>query len=95
MVVVSSSDHNRMLLVRMLGQDAHDSLTSVRQLGDGGWYPLHVRCEVGGIPTQTVKINLNKGLLTLTKCHHYKENNVFCKSTEGFLKKDGPIDMQI
>eukprot|EP00957_Ditylum_brightwellii_P172677 13145085-Ditylum_brightwellii.AAC.1 len=60
----------------MLGQDAHASLISVRHLGNGGWDPLHVRCKVGGIPTQTVKINLDKDLLTLTKCHCCKGNCV-------------------
>eukprot|EP00957_Ditylum_brightwellii_P001849 142511-Ditylum_brightwellii.AAC.1 len=39
MVVVSNSNHNRVLVLRMLGHNAHDSLLSVRHFGNGGQDP--------------------------------------------------------
>ena len=67
MVVVPSSNQNRMLVVRTLGNDAQDSLIMVIHFSNGGQDPVHIRWKVGGIPTQSVKIKLNKNLLTITK----------------------------
>eukprot|EP00957_Ditylum_brightwellii_P062052 4708816-Ditylum_brightwellii.AAC.1 len=58
MVAVPSSTQNRMLVVRTLGHNSLDGLISARYSGNGGREPLHVRCKVGDIPIQSVKIKL-------------------------------------